>query len=225
VLGLVLGAVLTGVLLTVLRGAVIGRRTDLGAAWQAARPRVPGLIGVAVLTSLIIIVVGVVGLGLAFGLGFGIGGGGGAAVGVLLGLATIVGLIYVSVLLALATPAYVMEGIGVAAALTRSRDLVRGAWWQIFAVLLVTTVGFSVIGGVIGAIGGAFGVASSVAAGSTTPATPGIGFTIAIAVVTIIITTFATPFLSGVLGLLYVDQRIRRERFDLLLASWAAAGR
>ena len=79
--------------------------------------RIMGYSVLTVLTSLIIIVIGVVGLGLAFGLGFGIGGGGGAAVGVLLGLATIVGLIYVSVLLALATPAYVMEGIGVATAL------------------------------------------------------------------------------------------------------------
>ena len=45
-LGLVLGAVLTAILFTVLRGAVIGRRTDLGAAWRAALPKVPGLIGV-----------------------------------------------------------------------------------------------------------------------------------------------------------------------------------
>jgi hypothetical protein len=28
--------------------------------------------------------------------------------------------------------------------------------------------------------------------------------------------------LAGVTGLLYVDQRIRRERFDLQLATWAA---
>ena len=32
----------------------------------------------------------------------------------------------------------------------------------------------------------------------------------------------ATPFLAGLTGLLYVDQRIRRERYDLQLATWAA---
>ncbi len=222
VVGLVLGAALTGVLITVLRGAVIGRRTDLGAAWRAVRPRVAGLIGVALLSFVIVVVFLMVGFGLAVGLGFGIGGGGGAAVGVLLGLATFVFLIYLSVLLSLAAPAYVMEDIGVLAALRRSRDLVRGVWWQVFAVLLVALLAFSVIGGVLGAIGGGFGVASSITPGSVTPPVPGVGFMIAIAVVVVIITTFATPFIYGVIGLLYVDQRIRRERFDLQLAGWAA---
>ena len=220
--GLILGGVLTGVLLTVLRGAVIGRRLDLGAAWQGARSKVAGLVGVAVLTGLIVIVIAVVGFGLAGGLGVGIGRGAGVAVGLLLGLATLVLLIYISVLLCLAAPAYVMEDIGVVAALSRSRDLVRGVWWQIFAVLVVAALAFSIIGGVLGAIAGAFGMASSVTPGSAVPPVPGVGFTIGLAVVVVLITTFASPFLAGLTGLLYVDQRIRRERFDLQLATWAA---
>jgi hypothetical protein len=221
--GLVLGGVLTGMLLTVLRGALIGRRSDLGTAWRQAWPKVPGLIGVAVLTGLIVMVVAIVGLGLAVGLGVGIGGGAGVAIGLLLGIAAIVVLIYLSVLLCLAAPAYVMEDIGVVAAITRSRDLVRGAWWQIFAVLLVVGLAFSVVGGVLGAIGGAFGMASSATPGSVAPPVPGTGFSVAVAVVVVLITTFASPFLAGITGLLYVDQRIRRERFDLQLATWASA--
>ena len=42
ILGLVLGAVLTAVLFTVLRGALIGRRTSLGEAWRAALPKIAG---------------------------------------------------------------------------------------------------------------------------------------------------------------------------------------
>ena len=53
-------------------------------------------------------------------------------------------------------------------------------------------------------------------------AAPGIGFTILIGLVSVLVTTFATPFLAGLTGLLYVDQRIRRERYDLQLATWAA---
>ena len=62
-------------LLTVLREAVIGRRTSLGAAWRAALPKVPGLIGVTVVVGLLLTVIAVVGFGLAVGLGVGIGGG------------------------------------------------------------------------------------------------------------------------------------------------------
>jgi hypothetical protein len=75
---------------------------------------------------------------------------------------------------------------------------------------------------VLGAIGGAFGVASSVTPGSVAPPVPGTGFAVAMAVVVVLITTFASPFLAGITGLLYVDQRIRRERFDLQLATWAS---
>ena len=62
------------------------------------------------------------------------------------------------------------------------------------------------------------GSAGSLASG----AAPGIGFTILIGLVSVLVTTFATPFLAGLTGLLYVDQRIRRERYDLQLATWAA---
>ena len=216
ILWLVLGAVLTGILYTVLREAVIGRRTGLGAAWRAAMPRVPGLIGVTVLVGLLLTVIAVVGFGLAVGLGVGIGRVPGALVGIVIGLAVLVFLIYLSVLLSFAAPAYVMEGIGVFAALSRSRSLVRGAWLQIFGVLLVSTLAITIIGGVIGAIAGIAGAATSASASA-----PGPGFYIAIGLVTVIITTFTTPFLAGITGLLYVDQRIRRERFDLQLATWA----
>ena len=215
ILGLVLGAVLTAVLFTVLRGALIGRRTSLGEAWRAALPKIAGLIGVTVLVGLLLGVIAIVGFGLAIGLGVGIGRAPGALVGIVIGVAVLVFLIYLSVILSLATPAYVMEDIGVFAALTRSRDLVRGAWLQIFGVLLVATLIFGVIGGVLGGIAGLAGVATS-------GGVPGLGFYLLIGIVSAIITAFATPFLAGVTGLLYVDQRIRRERFDLQLATWAA---
>ncbi len=224
VVDVILGAALGAVLIMVLRGAMIGRRTDLATAWRAARPRVAGLVGVAVVTFLIVLVVTVVGFGLAVGLGVGIGGGAGAAVGVLIGIAAVVVLIYVSVLLSLATPAYVMEDIGVVRAITRSRELVRGVWWQVFAVLLVMVLAFSVVGGILIAFAGVFGVATSVTPGSATPVL-GIGFSIALAVVIALVNTFSAPILAGITGLLYADQRIRRERFDLQLANWAAGGR
>ncbi len=55
-----------------------------------------------------------------------------------------------------------------------------------------------------------------------TGAVPGTGFSIAIGLASVLVTTFATPYFAGLTGLLYVDQRIRRERYDLQLATWAA---
>ena len=128
-------------------------------------------------------------------------------------------LVYVGVLLSLATAAYVMEDIGVIAALTRSRDLVRGAWLQVFGVLLVAALVFGVLGGIARRHRGAGGrgrhaVVRRRAGHRLLPSLIGL--------VSVLVTTFATPFLAGLTGLLYVDQRIRRERYDLQLATWAA---
>ena len=192
-------------------------RTDIGSAWKAALPKVPGLIGVSILLGLFF-----VGL-LAVAVRAGDRQGShrprrGAVIGILLGIAALVLLVYVGVLLSLATAAYVMEDIGVIAALTRSRDLVRGAWLQVFGVLLVAVLVFGVLGGILGAIAGLAGAADTLSTG----AVPGTGFSIAIGLASVVVTTFATPYFAGLTGLLYVDQRIRRERYDLQLATWAA---
>lgn len=227
VIGLVLSAALAGVLITVLRGALVGRRTDLGTAWRAVRSRVPGLMGVVVLSFLVVAVIAVVGFGVAVGIGLAVGRGAGLAIGVLLAIATFVVLVYVAVVLSMATPAYVMEEIGVVAALNRSRALVRGAWWPVFGVLLLAGLLFGAAAGVLELIVGVIGVATSVTPGALTTAVPtpdlGVGFMIAAAVVAVFVTTFGSPFVGGITALLYVDQRIRRERFDLDLAR-AASG-
>ena len=144
--------------------------------------------------------------------------------GVLIGLAVLVLLIYLSVLLSLATPAYVMEGIGVVAALTRSagsrarrlvahlRRCCSSSGWRV-----------SVVGGVLGASAGPSAGRGGLAGSVAPPCRVrflrrGGGWSRCRH-------TFTTPFLAGVTGLLYVDQRIRRERFDLQLATWANEAR
>ena len=44
----------------------------------------------------------------------------------------------------------------------------------------------------------------------------------AVDAIIVLVTAVATPFLAGITGLLYADQRIRRERFDLDIARTAA---
>jgi hypothetical protein len=201
--GIVLSTLLTGLLLVVLSRAVLGRRIDPGAAWQAVAPRLPGLVGLSLLIGLVVGAIMLVGLLPAF-IAAATGSGGAIALGFILTTAAVLGTVYLSVLWALAPAAYVLEPVGVVAALRRSHQLVRGAWWRTFGILALTgvLVGVPAIA-VIGVLGG-FSLAP-----------PTTGGTILLSIGTIVVTTFAVPFATGVTGLLYVDQRIRRERFDV----------
>src|SRR4051794_32622101 len=50
-------AVLTGLLITVLGQAVLGRRMSLRSGWAAPRPRLPGLLGISLLSTLALLLV------------------------------------------------------------------------------------------------------------------------------------------------------------------------
>ena len=99
-----------------------------------------------------------------------------AAVGIAVGLLLLVvpGLVLLTYW-SLLTPAIVLEGCGVGAALRRSRQLVRGNVLPAFGVIVITIVlTFAVslvITGLLAPVGGAFGVylAAVVANGVTIP--------------------------------------------------------
>jgi hypothetical protein len=213
IVGIALSAALTGLLLVVLSRAVLGRHIGVREAWHAVARRVPGLIGLTLLVALAVGVTAVV-LVLVALVVAATGSGTAIAVAVLLVLVATAGAAYLSVLWVLAPASYVLEPIGVTAALGRSGRLVRGSWWRTFGIvalsgLLVLIPAIAVMG-VLGVF--TFG-----------PPDPGTAVRAVIAYV--VVGTFATPFVTGVTGLLYVDQRIRRERFDLDLADYPDAPR
>jgi hypothetical protein len=225
VVTVVAAAVLTGVLMVVISRAVLGAPVDPGEVWRAAKPRVAGVLGVAVLVALInigILAVALIPGALLLALDTATG-----AVVMLLGLlAAIVVLVWINVMLLLAPPAYVLEGVGVVDSLRRSWSLVTGRFWPVFgiqllgglitfAVALVITLPFQAIGGALGYAAGNGGDPT----GTTLPVL------LVVAVGGIIATTLTTPFQSGVTGLLYVDQRMRREGFDIELQRSVAGGR
>jgi hypothetical protein len=204
-----LGALLTGVLLVVLSRAVLGQRIDLRGAWQAAAPRLAGLVGLSLLIGVIVTAIVVVAVLPAL-VAAATGSGSAIALAFLLVMAAVFVVVYLSVLWALAPAVYVLESVGVLGALRRSRELVRGAWWRTFGILLLTALLIVVPGAVvIGLLGGfALGDAPTVAAS--------VGVTIGV----IVVSAVAVPFSTAVLGLLYLDQRFRRERFDAELVRW-----
>jgi hypothetical protein len=212
---------LTGVLIVVLSRAVLGWRTSLREAWTITRPRLLGLLGLSLLTGLLLLAALAVGL-LPVVLAAVAGAPGEAVlvVGVLTVSASLCLMVYLWVALAVAPPAYVLEGVGVLAALSRSRRLVNPHWWRVFGILLLATILGALISGIIGI---PFGLGAAVVDGVFTADTALFAPTsltalLITAVGTIIAGTITAPFTAGVTGLLYFDQRIRREAWDLELA-------
>jgi hypothetical protein len=224
IITLVATAVLTGVLMVVISRSVLGAPVDPGEVWRAARPRVPGVLGVAVLVALIALGILVVGAvpGLLLLAVDGVLGGVVIGIGV---LAAIVVVVWLSVSWSLATPAYVLEGVGVTEALRRSWFLVTGRFWPVFGIQLLGGIIAAVIAAVIALpfqfIGTALGVAS---ANGDPAAITSLPVLLISAIGAIIATTLTTPFQAGVSGLLYVDQRMRREGFDIELQRAAVGG-
>lgn len=211
---------LTGMLIVVLSRAVLGWNTSLQEAWRTTRPRLLGLLGLSLVTMLLLVaalVAGAVPIGLTAA--FGAPWGAVVIVGLLSVPAAIALMIYLWAALALAPPSYMLEHVGVLAALSRSRGLVRSSFWRVFGILLLGTVIAGVISAIIGVpfaiagtlIDGGFSTAAVTAPTSVTALMIG-------AIGTIISGTITAPFTAGVAGLLYFDQRIRREAWDIELA-------
>ncbi len=213
---------LTGMLTVVVSRAVLGRKVSPGEAWRAARGRLPKLVLLTVLVSLItlspflITTVLIVGLVLA--------GAEGAALAVtLLFLLAIPLAVWIYVRLALSTPAFMLETTGgrpatIRQALRRSSQLVRGSWWRTFGVLLLGLILTGIISGVVTTpvsflLPELAGDAFINADGSPTPL-----FLIVNALTAILVTTLTAPFTAALTVLLYVDRRIRREGLDIELA-------
>ena len=221
VIGLILGVVATGLLTVVMGQAVLGRRVTASEAWARTRPRFWPLLGLTLLVTLITAGVAVGGLGVAVLLGLLVGNltdaGFGVLLGVLIGIAALLAAGWLYIKLLLAPVALVLESARVTQSMARSWALVRGAWWRTFGIYLlgtilagivssVLTIPFTVVGAVL-----SFGALSE---GDVLP----LGYTISISLATLVSSIVVLPFSAGIVSLLYIDRRIRREALDIELA-------
>ena len=220
VVTLVAALLLTGILTVVVSRAVLGERVGAGAAWEKARPRLPALLGV---TALVILAeLGV--LVLAVGPGVLLAALSAPTPAVV--AAFLVGVpvalaagVYLYVSFALAPAAIVLERRRVVASLRRSRELVQGAWWRTFGILLLVNVIAQFLAGILA-------VPFTVAALAATFVTGDGGSLNPYEILPLLITSVGTilasavtwPFTAVATALLYVDRRIRREALDLELA-------
>lgn len=209
--------VLTGILILSVTQSVVDRRLSTGELWRRARGRVLPLVGWSLLQSVaaslllaLALTPGIVLLVLDELVG-------GIVTLLVLAVAVVVLFVWLYVELVFVPVLIVVERLGLVAAVRRSFRLVRGAFWRMLGILLLTLVLTSIVSQVLAtpfALVGGLGLsllesnpalAAAVYAGSVS-----IGSTVGL--------VLAIPFLAAVVALLYVDRRIRLEGLDVALA-------
>ncbi|MEN8650069.1 hypothetical protein ABCR94_05360 [Streptomyces sp. 21So2-11] len=214
-----IGTLFTTALLTmVISRSVIGREVTLSDAWCESRPQLPKLLGLTVLLPLMAFAIMAVGIlpGVLLGDTAGVG------LSLLGGLAAFIVTVWLMIRFSLASPALMLEKQSIMKSLSRSAKLVRGTWWRIFGILVLTGLLTLIVSMIIavpfGAI--AYAVDGDGLSGLFTGASPEFGwpFLIVTGIGSVIASSITYPISAGVTVLLYIDQRIRREALDLDLA-------
>ncbi len=226
---LLAGILLAGFLAQVVGQAVLGRKVGMGEVWRATRGRVLPMVGVVLVTgaAFLLLLVAAVLVCVVLVMAVDPQGGGGIAAVVLLVLLVVVVTVALLVLLwvrwSFATPAVVLERMGVFDSLSRSWELAgsprRGPFWRIFGIRLLTAVivgiASSMITFPISLALVAVVVAS--ASGDVDPGTLAVAQTVVSGITALLTGALTTPFTAGVDALLYVDVRVRTEGLDIRL--------
>ncbi|KQX53531.1 MULTISPECIES: hypothetical protein [unclassified Streptomyces] len=220
----------------VVQEAVLGRPTTFGAVWRRSWSRMPAVLGTVILTGLALVIPMalfvaafvwmVVQTLLAADESTGT-----PVTGLLLVpvIAIVVALLiaplalWIWVKFSLAQTAAVIEGQGAFASMRRSSSLVRGSWWRMFGCLLAAGLMASVVSGLIQQVLSLL-VSAPLSAADFSGGDRGaliasfavlIGFLVIGQMITQAIVSLFPPIVTG---LLYVDQRIRKENLAPELA-------
>ena len=131
---------------------------------------------------------------------------------------------YLSIKFSVASPAMVLENLGVFAAIGRSWSLTRGNFWRLFGINILTAIITFMVAGIFGGIAEALG-AIFIVVGSSSPEDmiASLNTTyILIMVMSTIAQLLILPFTSSVNALLYIDLRMRKEGLDVELRNAVA---
>ncbi|PZR54380.1 hypothetical protein DNL40_05700 [Xylanimonas oleitrophica] len=210
--------VVNGILTVSVSRSVIGDKASVSQVWDRVRSRVWLLVLFSLLQALLLplvllaVVLAVVALTWAAAQA---SAGLAVAVAVLGALGLAVVALWLSVRLGLVPPALALEGQGLWATVRRAWVLTRGSFWRLFGIYLLSYVIVSIVASIVTS------PLSFVLGALMTQAGP----TALVAVTTlatVIQTLVMLIFLAGVVALLYIDVRMRREGLDVQLAAAAA---
>jgi hypothetical protein len=208
----------SGMIAHVCSAAAVGRKLSMADAWAATRGKRWRLLGMAFLLGLAVVVA----LGIAVGLvvlvtvGFKAPLADIVGFSLLLAAMLVVGYLWFWVRIrALAVPALMLEPVGVFGALGRAVRLTRRQFWRLLGLLLLVTLVVGVAGSILRL---PFSLAGQVYL--TTSSDSGHGLLVYLlltAVGTVLSSAVLQPFTAAVSALLYIDQRIRKEAYDVEL--------
>lgn len=215
--------VLTGFVVVVIAGGVVGRRTTIGEAWQEVRGRLLALIGAMLLVGLILYLPFLLIGGAVVAL---VVGGAPVAAPVVLGivgfLGWIVWAVFLYVRLRFTAPVLVLERRPVMASIRRSWALSHGSFWRILGISLLTAIVVGFAGYILQF---PFQILEFVRMFAWPDSQGAAMLSVALLFLgTIVAAAVTTPFSAGVTALLYVDMRIRQEGYDVQLLAASQTG-
>ena len=227
---------LSGLIVVAVSRSVLGRVASSKEVWERTKSKFLPLIGLNIITSIISGLMMIIGIAVFFVLLAGVAstaktdrelfqGLGMSLVGLLI-LMVVSALVsyYLSIKFSVASPAMVLENLGVFAAIGRSWSLTRGNFWRLFGINILTAIITSMVAGIFGGIAGALS-AIFVVVGSSSPedmlASLNTTYILAM-VMSTIAQLLILPFTSSVNALLYIDLRMRKEGLDVELRNTVA---
>jgi hypothetical protein len=219
VLSILGGTIMTGAITAVVGKAVLGEPLTFGETWKQVRGQLPRLLALAVLV--VLLCSGVVVLSFAVGIALIAVNGWLALIGGPLMLASLAAAVYLYYRLVLAPCAMVLERAGILSSLRRSGVLVKGDWWRVFGILLLTALIAGIVGQIVQAPFAILGTGGPSGLFDPGDELFGLRYLTMSALGQGFAATLVTPFSAGVLALLYVDRRMRAEGLDVALAAAA----
>ncbi|MFD2028146.1 DUF7544 domain-containing protein [Promicromonospora aerolata] len=227
VLGVTYGSALgTGMLLTLatplamgvmavsVSDSVIGRKIPVPDAWRRVAKRAWFLIGFSLLSTLVVIVAYALAVGLVALLFYADPVAG--VIGLILTVAAlVVAGVWAFTRVVLIPPALAVEGGGFWATCRRAWKLTRGTFWRVLGIYLLTSL-------ILGIIGQIVAVPVSLLLSLFMVMESGVGLSISYGITYVITGGMSVLFLGGVVALLYIDTRMRREGLDVQLQAAAA---
>lgn len=220
---------LTGFVAFVVSQAVMGRKVTAGQTWEGTRGRLLPLVGATVVTGLaitlalaVVLVLPVLALVAAATANDDSGLVGAILLVVGATLVAVLLVLFLSTRLAFVGVAVVLEKAGVGQGIARSWRLTSGSqFWRVLGIRILTGIIVGIAAQILAFPLGVIGAAGIVATGD--PADLYVFQAIISGVSGLVTGALTTPFTAGVDALLYVDQRIRREGFDVQLITAAQA--
>ncbi len=233
IISALLEMVLQGALVIPVLRATLNRNTEFGQMWRLVKPRIGTLFLLALLyagaTFLAVALYGGILLGLLFAtnsLGSGSSGFAALGLGFLLSLPFLAAGLWAGVKVMLAPASIVVEDLGVFAGVKRSWQLTRQNWWRTFGIAALAAI-------IAGAIGAIITTPISLLLGLLLPVmSPSPDQMMGISGLASIISAFigalvgavTVAFQTGVMALIYVDLRMRRDGFDVTLLKESESG-